>query len=100
MLICKKADFALLNSAVSVLIDEPQRGFTTKPGVDVTTAHPRKNETKPRGPQRGSTSQLLVWVQASGDVEPPLWFGSIPTPLPGVRRSAATPGFAVKPVPG
>ncbi len=49
---------------------EPQRGFTTKPGVAVTTAHPRKNDTNPGEPQRGSTLQLPIWVQESGDVEP------------------------------
>jgi hypothetical protein len=29
-----------------------------------------------------------------------LGFGEIPVLIPGVRRKAATPGFAVKPVPG
>ncbi len=40
---------------------QPQRGLTTKPGVAVTTAHPRRTPTKPNEPQRGSTSQMRVF---------------------------------------
>ncbi len=39
-------------------------------------------------------------MPASDVVEPRLGFGEISIFLPGVRRNAATPGFAVKPVPG
>ena len=74
---------------------QPQRGFTTKPGVAVTTAHPRKNRTKSSEPQRGSTlpGQFFRFSFSIGGCGTPLWFGVIPISLPGVRRNAATPGF-------
>ncbi len=78
----------------------PQRGFTTKPGVAVTTAHPRKHGTKPIEPQRGSTSQMRFLGSGINHCGTPLGFGAISISLPGVRRNAATPGFVVKPVPG
>ena len=77
----------------------PQRGFTTKPGVAVATAHPRKNHTKSVEPQRGSSSPLYVSVQPSKVVEPRWGSGRSRFTLPGVRRNAATPGYVVKPVP-
>ena len=81
---------------------QPQRGFTTKPGVAVTTAHPRKNRTKSSEPQRGSTlpGQFFRFSFSIGGCETPLGFGVIPISLPGVRRNAATPGFVVKPFQG
>ena len=51
--------------------NQPQRGFTAKPGVAVTTAHPRNNRTRPCKPQRGSTSPMpFFWVQVPEVVEP------------------------------
>ena len=58
---------------------QPQRGFTTKPGVAVTTAHPRRTPTKPHDPQRGSTStsasfsceHRLLWNPVWGSVKSP-----------------------------
>ena len=44
---------------------QPQRGFTTKPGVAVPTAHPRKNRIKSSEPQRGSTAIIPFFVQPS-----------------------------------
>ena len=76
---------------------QPGTGYTTKPGVAVTTAHPRKAPTKTHEPQRGSTSQMQVLRASIGRCGTPLGFGDISVSLPGVRRNAATPGFAVKP---
>ena len=38
---------------------EPRRGFTTQPGVAVTTAHPRKIGTKPSEPQRATPLRIF-----------------------------------------
>ena len=58
---------------------QPQRGFTTKPGVAVTTAHPRRTPTKRHEPQRGfhisSASPLCrhctLWNPDWGSVRSP-----------------------------
>ena len=41
---------------------QPGTGFTTKPGVAVTTAYPRKNRIKHIEPQRGRASKVLLGV--------------------------------------
>ena len=63
----------------------PQRGFTTKPGVAVTTAHPRKHGTKPIEPQRGSTSQMRFLGAGIKRCGTPLGFGVISVNLPRVH---------------
>ena len=56
---------------------QPQRGFTTKPGVAVPTAHPRKNHAKSSEPQRGSTSAIQFFPFSHRNCGTPLGFGAI-----------------------
>ena len=75
---------------------QPQRGFTTKPGVAVTNGAPQENTHKtPLNPNGVAHQKCEFFVRASHVVEPRLGFGEISIFLPGVRRKAATPGFVV-----